>query len=117
MHIDVLIIDDDPDARDLLAGLLRKHGYSVATAADGRAGLDLLYSVRPGLILVDLIMPIMDGATFREQQRHRRDWLSIPTIVMTGSNEEPFLDLAVEQTLRKPVHARDLLEIVRRHAV
>ena len=114
-HVDVLVIDDDADAREMLAALLCKRGYSVATAADGCQALELLRSIRPAVILVDLIMPVMDGATFREHQRHNRDWLEIPTIVMTGSKEEPMLDLAVEETLRKPVHVRDVLEIVRRH--
>jgi CheY-like chemotaxis protein len=114
--VSALVIDDDPDARELLAAIARKVGYSIATARDGRHALELLQSISPDVIIVDLSMPVMDGAEFRQAQRQNREWLAIPTIVMTGTNEEPMLDLAVEQTLRKPVRAAELLEILRRHA-
>jgi CheY-like chemotaxis protein len=110
-----LIIDDDDDGRELLAEQLRKQGFSVATASNGREALDLLHVTRPAVIFLDICMPIMDGACFREEQRHHRDWIAIPTIVMTATNEEPLLDLAVEATLHKPVSAREILSIVRRH--
>lgn len=110
-----MIVDDDDDARELLADLLRRSGYAVVTARDGQEALDLLHVVRPRVIFVDLMMPNVDGAHFREEQRRHVDWLKIPTIVMTGSQEEPQLDLAVEHTLKKPVRASELLEIVRRH--
>lgn len=111
----MLIVDDEDDARELLAMLLAKAGYSVATASDGREALELLRSVRPELILLDICMPILDGAEFRQLQRQNQDWLRIPTIVMTGAREEPQLDLAVEYTLRKPIHAAALLELVGRY--
>ena len=114
--VSALVIDDDPEARDMLASLLIKAGFTVATARDGREALDLLRTVRPAVIFVDLYMPIMDGAEFRQEQRRNREWLYIPTVVMTGSDDEPLLDLAVEETLHKPVHAAELLEIVRRHS-
>lgn len=111
----VLIVDDDPDAREMLAALIEKAGYSVATATNGQEALEQLHVVRPQLIFLDVCMPILDGHRFREEQRHHKDWLAIPTVVMTGANEEPMLDLAVAATLRKPVHARDLLALVTRH--
>lgn len=113
--VDVLVVDDDDDARETLADLIRKAGYSVATAHDGREALDCLARVRPNLILLDVVMPVMDGATFRQEQRRHRDWLRIPTIVMTGVADEPMLDVAIEDTLRKPIRARQLVEIVARH--
>jgi CheY-like chemotaxis protein len=115
-RVSALVIDDDTDARELLAEVIERAGYSVVTAADGREALELLRTVRPSVIFVDLSMPIMDGAEFREAQRRSREWISIPTVVMTGTCEEPQLDLAVEQTLHKPVRVSDLLAIVRRHA-
>lgn len=113
--VSALVIDDDDDARDLLAVLLRKAGYTVRTARDGREALEVLRVVRPRVIFLDLIMPGMSGAEFRAAQRHNREWLEIPTVVMTGTNEEPVLDLAIEETLRKPVRANELLAIVQRH--
>jgi CheY-like chemotaxis protein len=111
----VLVIDDDDDARELLAALVARAGYSVATACNGREALALLRDIRPAVIFLDVVMPDMDGLQFRQEQRRNKDWIKIPTIVMTGVADEPMLDVAVEETLRKPVRARQLLEIVARH--
>jgi CheY-like chemotaxis protein len=116
-HVSALIIDDETDTRELLAEVLRSEGYSAVTASDGEEGLRMLRSIRPDVILVDLFMPIMDGAHFREAQRRDPALLEIPTIVMTASDEEPLLDLAVDETLHKPVKAEQLLAAVRRHSV
>jgi CheY-like chemotaxis protein len=114
-RVGVLIVDDDEDAREILADIVRKAGYSVATAANGAEALELLHRCRPEMILLDVMMPVMDGATFRQEQRHNREWIRIPTIVMTGVANEPMLDVAVEDTLRKPVSAQAVLAFVVRH--
>lgn len=116
LPISALVIDDDGDARDLMAAIVARAGYTVMTARDGREALDLLNRVRPSVIFVDLWMPVMNGHEFREAQRRNRVWLTIPTVVMTGTSEEPLLDLAIEETLQKPVKAKQVIEIVRRHA-
>src|SRR5262249_29388011 len=108
-------VDDDEDARMLLAALIERAGYSVATARDGREALHILDTVRPDLILLDVCMPNMDGPTFRQEQRRNRDWIHIPTIVMTGADEEPIPALAVEETRRKPVRKDDVLQLVASH--
>jgi len=113
--VGVLIVDDDDDGRELLAGAIRRAGYSAVTARDGREALDALHACRPDLILLDVIMPIMDGASFRQQQRRNREWIRIPTIVMTGAADEPMLDVVVEEALRKPISSRKLLELVAGH--
>lgn len=113
--VSVLVIDDDPEAREMLAAVLENAGYSVATAENGFDALELLRKVRPKLILLDVVMPMCDGAEFREQQRRNKEWIKIPTIVMTGLAEEPVLDVAVEYALRKPIRSRDLLALVDRY--
>lgn len=113
--ISVLVIDDDPDTHDMLQLMLQREGYSVVTAAHGREALERLQAIRPELILLDIQMPIMDGHGFREAQRRDRALLRIPTVVMTGSADEPMLDLAVEETLVKPIHRARLLEVVARY--
>ena len=115
-RVDVLIIDDEADVRDLLSEIISRAGYTVRTASDGLAAIDVLQDVRPNVIIMDLQMPLMNGAAFREAQRHNREWIRIPTVVMTGTTDETQLDLAVEETLRKPVRSQKLLEIVRRHS-
>lgn len=111
----VLVVDDDAEERELVASIIASAGYSVVTASDGREALDLLHRVQPELIVLDVCMPIMDGAEFRVEQRRRLDWLRIPTVVMTGGDDETQLDLAVAHTLHKPFRARDLLAVVREH--
>jgi CheY-like chemotaxis protein len=113
--VSVLVVDADDDARELLASLIDRAGYSVITGRDGREALELMHSVRPDVILIELRMPIMSGAEFREIQRRDREWIKIPTVVMTGTSEEAFLDLAIEATLQKPVRAKDVLDLIARH--
>ena len=115
-RVGVLIVDDDEDAREILADLVRHAGYTAVTARDGVEAIDVLGRMRPELILLDVVMPRMDGARFRQQQRRHRDWITIPTVVMTGVADEPTLDVAVEDTLRKPISRRVLLDLVARHA-
>ena len=111
----VLIVDDDDLARETLSAAIRGAGYSVATARNGREALSALEQTRPELVLLDLCMPDMDGQTFRQEQRRNRDWIRIPTVVMTGGPDETMLDPAVEETLQKPIQKDVVLELVRRH--
>ncbi len=111
----MLVIDDDPEARDMLAAIVEKAGYTVVTASHGGEGLELLRTLQPELIFLDVCMPIVNGHEFRQEQRRHREWLKIPTVVMTGIDDEPMLDVAVEATLRKPVRARELIAIVERY--
>lgn len=113
--VNVLVIDDDEDTRDLLATIIERAGFSVETARDGSDALHRLRAVRPELIFLDIQMPVLDGPSFRQEQRRNRDLIWIPTVVMTGSNDETQLDPAIAVTLRKPVRGKDLLAIVRRY--
>lgn len=84
----VLVVDDDPDHRRLMAQLLRSEGYAVSTARNGREALENLAASKPFVILLDLEMPVMDGRTFRQQQLQLAPALrSIPVIVCSGSDE------------------------------
>ncbi|HEY6034142.1 MAG TPA: response regulator, partial [Kofleriaceae bacterium] len=103
--VDVLLVDDEQDVRDLVSEILSRAGYTVRTASDGRDAIEVLDHVRPSVIIMDLQMPIMNGAEFRQAQRRNREWIKIPTVVMTGTTDEPLLDLAIEETLKKPVRA------------
>src|SRR5690349_12960096 len=94
-EVSVLVVDDEADTRDLLASLLSHAGFTVATAANGLEALAALRAIRPQMILLDIQMPIMDGAVFREAQRRDKELIRIPTVVMTGSKEEPTLDVGV----------------------
>ena len=114
-EVSVLVIDDDVDTRDIVAELVTNAGYTVASAGNGREALALLETIRPALILLDVQMPVMNGAEFREAQRRDRELVRIPTVVITGAASEPVLDVAISEALRKPVRAADLMRIVERH--
>ena len=111
-RVSVLLVDDDEDTHALLACVLERAGYSVETAGNGREALTLLDQIRPSVILLDIEMPVMNGAEFRQRQRQDRDLIRIPTIVMTGSRMEAMLDPAVENVLRKPFTTPKLLAAV-----
>ena len=91
---EVLIVDDDADSRSRLRKVLERDGWSVAEAGNGREGLERLGMARPGLVLLDLTMPVMDGFAFLEAMRARPDCSDIPVVVLTA------LDLTWEDRRR-----------------
>src|SRR5205823_2990579 len=78
-----LVIDDDPAARELLTRHLTAQGWEVLTASNGREGLERLKQRRPAVILLDLLMPEMDGFAFVEALRREEPWSGIPVVVIT----------------------------------
>ena len=113
-NLSVLVVDDDVDIRSTLEEVLRGEGYSVATAGDGVAALDVIRTSPPRLILLDLNMPVMGGTEFRLVQMEDLDLAAIPTVVMTA-RPDPGMQVAglsVRGCLAKPIHLDDLLRIV-----
>ena len=83
-HDVVLVIDDDADTRERLRAMLEKDGWTVTEAENGAQGLDRLDAGCPGLVLLDLTMPVMDGFTFLERMRARPDCADVPVVVLTA---------------------------------
>jgi len=114
----ILVVDDDRDIRDSLVELLTEHGFAAVGASNGVEALALLRTsaAPPGLILLDLMMPVMDGREFRERQVENPAWAEIPVIVISAYNdvERQAAALALDH-LRKPLAVRVLLDTVRRH--
>jgi CheY-like chemotaxis protein len=81
---DVLVVDDDPDTRRLLAEGLESHRIRVRSASDGRDALQRLAEHAPAVIVLDLTMPVMDGFTFLEHVGRDPAWRRIPIIVLSG---------------------------------
>jgi CheY-like chemotaxis protein len=110
---EVLVVDDDLGTRDALADLLEDCGYSVIAAADGREALDYLrHSSAPGIIILDLMMPVMDGWQFLQQQSLDPALLAIPVIVVTAT--PPLVSLRAKAVLQKPIQFKSLLEMLER---
>ena len=113
----ILIIEDDDDVREAFTELLRLSGYTVIGASDGLEGLEQLrQGARPCLILLDLMMPRMDGRQFRARQLQEPDWASIPVIVVSADPSVGAKAAAVGAAawLRKPVNVADLFTAVGR---
>ena len=101
----VLLVEDDIDTREIMARTLDKAGWQVLEAGDGREALNQLATTRPGLILLDLMMPVMNGFDFLLGMRANPDWRDIPVIVLTAKNltveDRRVLSGKVEQVIEK----------------
>jgi CheY-like chemotaxis protein len=82
----VLIVDDDPDARRLVQEVVEEQGCRVRMAANGAEGLSLVCAEKPDLIVLDLMMPIVDGFTFLEQLRQLPGYEDLPVILCTAKD-------------------------------
>ncbi len=109
----VLIVEDDAGMRGLLRRRLEKEGWKVIEAENGRAGLEQMEKNQPELILLDLMMPEMDGFQFLDEVRKHEGWRSIPVIVVTAKELTPEdrqrLNGSVEKILQKGAYGREEL--------
>jgi CheY-like chemotaxis protein len=80
----VLVVDDDDAARARTRIILEKEGWKVGEAENGRVALECMERERPVLILLDLVMPEMDGFEFADRVRRHPEWRSIPIVVVTS---------------------------------
>lgn len=114
----VLIVDDDDGFRSVLMELLQGFGYDVLCAENGLVALELLRrGLRPCLILLDLMMPKMNGWEFLECQRQEPALAHIPVAILSGVDrlDAKAASLGVSTLLRKPVELDTLLEVVARN--
>jgi CheY-like chemotaxis protein len=114
----VLVVEDNAAMRDMLGRVLAKEGWGVVEAVNGQEALERLAEHRPELILLDLMMPEMDGFAFVEELRHQEAWRSIPIVVITAKDLTPDdhrrLNGYVERILRKGAYSpEELLREVR----
>lgn len=115
----VLVVDDDDSIRDAVAFILGKAGYRVLQAENGAEALALLeQGPAPTLILLDLRMPIMDGATFVREQQRRPSLARVPVVLVSAEGDlaDQALALGVPFFLAKPFAFLDLLALVARVA-
>jgi CheY-like chemotaxis protein len=109
----VLIVDDDAEVREMLVRTLERQDWTASTAEDGRAALDAVAAQKPDLILLDLMMPRMDGFEFVTELRKRPEWRAIPIIVITAkslTNEDrQLLQGHVQKVLLKGDFSREQL--------
>jgi signal transduction histidine kinase/DNA-binding response OmpR family regulator len=107
----VLLVEDDPSTRDVMKRALDKTGWEVVEADNGRVALDQIGARRPDLILLDLMMPVMDGFDFLIELHANTDWRSIPVVVLTAKDltdeDRRMLSGRVEEILEKDAWTHD----------
>jgi len=113
----ILLVEDDFMLRGSLAAVLQAEGYRVESAANALEALTrLTRPPKPSLILLDIMLPYMDGLEFRALQRAAPDMKDIPVIVITavGLRPEVAVELDLRQTFFKPLERPRLLDAIRR---
>ena len=116
----ILIIEDDEGVGPSIAHLLRDEGYDVDVAANGRVALDRLkQDPLPSLILLDLMMPEMDGIEFRLRQLADSRLARIPVVVLSARPDVAVQakQLLVDDCLAKPMNFEELLHVVQNRAI
>lgn len=109
----VFIIEDDVDTREMLAKFLELEGYTVELASNGRQALDRLSAgAKVSVILLDLMMPVMDGWEFRRLQARDSRLKNIPTIVVSAAGRDRMAQVPADAYLSKPVDMDELLSRV-----
>ena len=110
MAISVLIVEDDPNIRELLQMYLEKDGYAVTCAADGGQGLDKFRAIKPDLVLLDLMMPVLDGWAVCKAIRAESN---TPVIMLTAKGETndkvQGLKAGADDYVTKPFEMKELL--------
>lgn len=102
-HDPILVVEDDSSTRDLLRSVLTKDGWSVQTAENGRVALERVQRTPPGLVLLDLMMPEMDGFAFLEEFRKLPSAGKVPVVVLTAK------DLTGEDRKRLSGHVKKIM--------
>jgi CheY-like chemotaxis protein len=118
MSAKVLVIEDDRGQREALSEILSRQGYEVQCASNGSEALELMRrsDSLPRLILLDVMMPVMDGWEFRDQQRRDRALSEVPVVVMTSFDDtvQKALQSGAVGFLPKPLQWQALLRVVER---
>ena len=114
----VLVVDDEPNIVMSLEFLMRRAGFEVGVARNGREALEALEGAPPDLLLLDVMMPEFDGYEVCERVRARPDWSGTKIVMLTARGREVErergLSLGADAYVTKPFSTRDLVEQVKR---
>jgi CheY-like chemotaxis protein len=114
----VLVVDDDDLVRDTMVELLKDYGCGAKGAKNGFEALELLLTTdHTCLIFLDLVMPLMDGSAFREEQLKRSELRHIPVVLMSafGNLQNQSKQMQVDEYLQKPCMEAEVLDVVSRY--
>src|ERR1043166_4365878 len=115
----ILVIEDEPANIQTLSTLLKERGYNINIATNGRRGLEVLERIRPDLILLDIMMPEMDGFETCRRIKASAAWREIPIIFLTAKTDTADIvrgfELGAVDYVAKPFNAHELLARVNTH--
>jgi CheY-like chemotaxis protein len=112
----VLVVDDDADIRDALCELLVDEGYRAVAAANGQEALTYLSSGElPCVILLDLMMPVMDGWEFRRRQQGDPRLAQVPVVVITAAGKYGTSSIDAACVLPKPLRLEHVLDALQQY--
>ena len=113
----ILIVDDSPTEIHIFKKILEKQGYKTEVARDGQEGLEVAKQVKPDLILMDVVMPVLNGFQATRQLRNNEETANIPIIMVTTKDQQTDINWGMRQGaneyLVKPVMPADLLDKIK----
>lgn len=117
MTFKLLVVDDHPETRSIIVRVLQQEGYQVVSAANGAEGLKLADEEKPDLIMLDFMMPIMDGRETCERLRQRPEMAKVPIIMFTAVDDPQqklsVFDAGADDYLNKPTEPAELVDRVK----
>jgi CheY-like chemotaxis protein len=118
----ILLIDDDPDFVEAVKVIVENGGYEVKVAYDGQEGLEAVEEEKPDLIVLDVMMPVMNGHEACAKLKGNKDTADIPVILLTAVADRvttskythrDMLESEAEDYMPKPVEPKELLELIK----
>ena len=108
----VLVVDDEPVLRTIVREILLEEGYAVIEAPDGRVMLEIMARERPDLVLMDVMMPGVDGREAYQQLRSHPEYRDVPVVMMSAAIQSHRLDPSIAGFMSKPFDLNQLIELV-----
>jgi twitching motility two-component system response regulator PilH len=116
-EVTILVVDDSPTEVHIFKKILEREGYKIVSASDGQQGLDLAKEIHPDLIIMDVVMPVLNGFQATRKLRNDQVTSDIPVIMVTTKGQETDINWGKRQGaneyLVKPVNPPELLDKIR----
>lgn len=114
----VLVVEDDPDVREVMIAVVENEGHTAVPAENGAEALKLLRNgLNPCLILLDLMMPVKNGWQFRAEQNADPQLAAIPTIIVSAAGKETVRELHADAAVPKPIDLDKLTKLLKAHCI